>query len=111
MARLIWDKDGTGAPDARVQRFLTGDDLACDRVLLPYDVTASRAHAAGLARIGALGADEAAALDAALDRIGVDFARDTADVGKQGEYSIGVFNPLTVAVTDGLYDFEFKMLF
>jgi argininosuccinate lyase len=71
---LIWDKDGAAAPAPRVQRFLTGDDLSCDRVLLPYDLTASRAHVAGLARIGALGADEAAALDAALAAIGADLA-------------------------------------
>ena len=29
-------------------------------------------------------------------------ARNTADVGKKGSYSIGVFNPLTVALVDGL---------
>lgn len=28
-------------------------------------------------------------------------ARDTADVGKQGDYSFGVFNPLRIAVVDG----------
>jgi hypothetical protein len=28
-------------------------------------------------------------------------ARDTADVGKQGDYSVGLFNPLRIAVLDG----------
>lgn len=28
-------------------------------------------------------------------------ARDTADVGKQGNYSVGIFNPLRIAVVDG----------
>lgn len=28
-------------------------------------------------------------------------ARDTADVGKQGDYSVGIFNPLRIAVLDG----------
>jgi len=29
-------------------------------------------------------------------------ARDTADVGKQGDYSVGIFNPLRIAILDGL---------
>lgn len=28
-------------------------------------------------------------------------ARDTADVGKQGDYSVGIFNPLRIAILDG----------
>ncbi len=69
MAGLIWDKDGGVAPDQRVQRFLCGDDLEHDRVLLPYDIVASRAHVAGLARIDALPAAEAEALDRALEQL------------------------------------------
>ncbi len=29
-------------------------------------------------------------------------ARDTADVGKQGDYRVGVFNPLRIAILDGV---------
>ena len=29
-------------------------------------------------------------------------ARDTADVGKQGDYSVGIFNPLRIAILDGV---------
>jgi len=29
-------------------------------------------------------------------------ARDTADVGKQGDYSVGIFNPLRIAIVDGI---------
>ena len=29
-------------------------------------------------------------------------ARDTADVGKQGDYSVGIFNPLRIAILDGI---------
>lgn len=29
-------------------------------------------------------------------------ARDTADVGKQGDYSVGLFNPLRIAILDGV---------
>jgi len=74
MAKLIWDKEGI-AVDERIQRFLAGDDVVLDRALFLCDVRASRAHAAGLARIGVLTAAEAAAIDGALDALAAAFAR------------------------------------
>lgn len=66
MTRPLWDK-GNAAPDAEAQRFCAGDDVLLDRSLLAHDVRASKAHVAGLARIGVLGADEASALLGGLD--------------------------------------------
>ena len=68
MSGLLWDKGGA-AVDDQVQRFLAGDDVALDRSLFRYDIRASRAHVAGLCRIGVISAEECGALDAALDQL------------------------------------------
>jgi argininosuccinate lyase len=72
MATLIWDKAGATV-DARIQRFCAGDDVVLDRALFLADVRASKAHARGLARIGVLSAEEAAAIDAGLDDLAAAF--------------------------------------
>ena len=48
-------------------RFTVGDDYRWDRVLLPYDVRATRGHVWGLAEIGVLSDDEHAAVTNGLD--------------------------------------------
>jgi argininosuccinate lyase len=73
MAKLIWEKDGT-AVDARIQRFLAGDDVILDRALFLDDVRASKAHVHGLSRVGILDAAEAAAIDEALDALSAAFS-------------------------------------
>jgi argininosuccinate lyase len=70
---VIWAKDGVEI-DARVQRFLAAEDALLDRALLPWDILASRAHVAGLARIGLLTQAEADDLDRALAALADDFA-------------------------------------
>ena len=72
--RPLWDK-GEAAIDAAAQRFCAGDDVVLDRALLPYDIRASEAHVAGLARIGLVSADEAAQLIAGLGELGERVAR------------------------------------
>lgn len=69
MSDYIWSKGDGGGPDAEIMRFLAGNDVRLDRVLLPFDIRASRAHARGLARIGVIGEDEARRLVAALDAL------------------------------------------
>ncbi len=74
MSGYLWDKNDRGeGPDAVVQRFLSGDDVVLDRQLFVFDIRATRAHAHGLARIGVLSANEAAALDAALAELLTEF--------------------------------------
>lgn len=68
MSTLLWQKQGVEI-DARIQRFLAGDDVVLDREFVRYDIRASREHAHGLAAIGILGGDEFAALDAALEAL------------------------------------------
>jgi argininosuccinate lyase len=67
----IWDKrhDDATATDDWVLRFTVGDDYRWDRVLLPYDVRATRAHVWGLAQIGVVGAEEREAVERGLDRL------------------------------------------
>ena len=63
----LWNK-GTSATEA-VDRFTVGNDRVLDRRLARYDVQGSLAHIKMLEHIGLLGADELAALTAALGRI------------------------------------------
>ena len=70
MTDYIWKKDEGGAgPGGAVMDFLAGEDVVLDRELIGFDIRASKAHVAGLARIGLLTAEEAQQLRAGLDRI------------------------------------------
>ncbi|MFZ5657155.1 MAG: argininosuccinate lyase [Pseudomonadota bacterium] len=68
MSTLLWQKDGVEI-DARIQRFLAGDDVVLDREFLRYDIRASREHARGLAAIGILSEGEFARIDDVLTRL------------------------------------------
>jgi argininosuccinate lyase len=72
MTDLLWQKPDS-AVDARIQRFLAGDDVVLDREFFLHDIAASEAHVAGLARIGVLSAEEAAALAHELAALAEDF--------------------------------------
>ncbi|MGP1667134.1 MAG: lyase family protein, partial [Rhodanobacter sp.] len=58
-------------------QFLAGNDVLLDREFFLYDITASKAHVQGLAHIGVVSSDEAAALERELDVLAQDF-RDGA---------------------------------
>jgi argininosuccinate lyase len=73
MSDLLWQKDGI-AVDARVMRFLAGDDVVLDREFFAHDIVASKVHVEGLARIGVIKAAESAALIGELDVLAQDFA-------------------------------------
>ncbi len=68
MSTPIWDK-GTTTADDWVTRFTVGDDYEWDRLLLPYDVKATRAHAWGLRQIDVLSAEEWETTNTALDAL------------------------------------------
>ena len=55
--QVIWAKPGFEINHA-IQNFLAGDDILLDAALFPYDISASRAHARGLERIGILDREE-----------------------------------------------------
>jgi len=73
MSDLLWQKDGV-AVDARIMRFLAGDDVVLDREFFLHDIAASKVHVEGLARIGVIAAAEKASLVRELDVLADDFA-------------------------------------
>src|SRR5690349_9384359 len=76
MTDLLWQKPDVQV-DARIMRFLAGSDVLLDREFFLHDIAASKAHVEGLARIGVVSADEAAALARELDALGEDFKSGT----------------------------------
>jgi len=72
MSDLLWQKPGV-AVDEGIQAFLAGDDVVLDREFFLHDITASRAHAQGLARIGMLAPVEREGLLRELDLLADDF--------------------------------------
>ena len=69
MNQPIWQKEDAAAPTDWVTRFTVGEDYKWDRLLLPYDVRATRAHAWGLHRIDVLSDEEFEAAENALDAL------------------------------------------
>lgn len=76
MSDLLWQKPGVEV-DARIMRFLAGDDVLLDREFFLYDIRASQAHVEGLARIGVLAEEEASALVRELAALGAEFHNGT----------------------------------
>ncbi len=72
MSDLLWQKSGVET-DARIMRFLAGNDVILDREFFLHDIRASRAHVEGLRRINIVSADEATALAKELDLLSEDF--------------------------------------
>jgi argininosuccinate lyase len=68
MNEPLWQKNSTTTEDW-VTRFTVGDDYKWDRLLLPYDVRATRAHAWGLHQIDVLSEAEFEAAEDALDAL------------------------------------------
>jgi len=73
MTQPLWQKSDTHV-DARIMRFLAGNDVVLDREFFLHDITASKAHVEGLANIGIVSSDEQASLLRELDTLAVDFA-------------------------------------
>lgn len=74
MSDLLWKKSGVQV-DARIMAFLAGDDVVLDREFFLHDIEASGAHVEGLANIGIVTADDAAAIKRELAALADDFKR------------------------------------
>jgi len=72
MSDLLWQKPGVEV-DARIMRFLAGDDVVLDREFFLHDIVASKAHVEGLRNIAILSATETDALLRELDLLAADF--------------------------------------
>ena len=64
----MWSGRFSQGPDAEFEQWQRS--FPFDRVLLPYEVAASKAHASALAKAGVLDSDELATTLFALDQIG-----------------------------------------
>ena len=84
MSAPIWKKEGAGAEDW-VTRFTVGEDYLWDRLLLPFDLTASEAHAWGLQQAGVLTGDELTAIQDGLQTIRAEFAQGKLTVEQADE--------------------------
>jgi len=80
---MLWDKGQSVA--AWVQRFTVGEDYRWDTLLLPYDIEGTRAHAAGLHRIGILSDAELRAVSEALDALKAEVAAGRVVVRPEDE--------------------------
>src|SRR6201991_518058 len=76
MTQPLWQKSDTQV-DARIMRFLAGNDVVLDREFFLHDITASKAHVEGLANIGVVSAQERDALLRELDTLAADFSAGT----------------------------------
>ncbi|MBS0381417.1 MAG: argininosuccinate lyase [Proteobacteria bacterium] len=76
MPQPLWQKSGSKV-DAKIMRFLAGDDVLLDREFFLHDIAASKAHVEGLANIGVVSTDEATALKRELDALAADFTNGT----------------------------------
>ena len=63
----MWSGRFSQAPDAEFEQWQRS--FPFDRILLPYEVAASKAHASALAKAGVLTASELSATLSALDQI------------------------------------------
>ncbi len=73
----MWSGRFSQEPDADFEQWQRS--FPFDRVLLPYEVAASKAHASALAKAGVLNADELATTLFALDQIGCEGAPEADD--------------------------------
>ncbi|MDX1557209.1 MAG: lyase family protein, partial [Xanthomonadales bacterium] len=80
MSDTLWQAAGVSGPDEAIMAFLAGEDIVCDRVLLPFDIRATRAHVRGLRRIGVVDEEECAVLCNHLDRL--------AEAVRSGDFSL-----------------------
>ena len=81
----LWTKDDATTADDWMMRFTVGEDYRWDRLLLPYDVRATRAHAWGLQQIGVLTEDEMEQVHGALDALLDAFAGGDVTVEPEDE--------------------------
>ncbi len=95
MAAPLWQK-GTAAEDW-VIRFTVGDDYLWDRLLLPYDAVATRAHAEGLVGAGVLTGEELTALTGALEAFQADVDAGTVTIRPEDEDAHTVLETYLVA--------------
>ncbi len=77
MKRVIWQDQNEESIDNTIMEFLAGEDVILDRELFPFDIRATSAHVAGLARIGLLDEEGSRRLRGLLDDLLKEFEAGT----------------------------------
>jgi len=80
----LWHKKG-GSTQYAVEKYTVGSDYLFDMELLPFDITASRAHAKELKRIGVITAKELEKILAVFNALERDFEKGTVRVKPEDE--------------------------
>ena len=83
MAKL-WKKSDTKMHPA-VEKYTAGTDYIFDVEILPFDITASRAHAKGLEKIGILTSEEQQQLSRGLDSLEKDMSAGKIEITPEDE--------------------------
>lgn len=66
----IWNQNAQQSDlEQKVNKFTVGDDYILDQRLVPYDIKASKAHAAGLVTAGILSDEECSLIHEALEKL------------------------------------------
>ncbi len=68
-----------------VEKYTTGTDSIFDMELMPFDILASRAHAAGLEKIGILSSGELKKIQSGLDELAKDFKAEEIKITPEDE--------------------------
>lgn len=70
--KKLWNSTGSKL-NPLIEAYTVGEDYLLDRVIMPYDILASRAHAKGLKQIGILKEEELTGILNMLDQLQTDF--------------------------------------
>lgn len=84
----LWQKNSTDMSSdiaKQVEAFTVGNDYELDQVLVPFDVKASKVHAAALEGAGVLTPDELEKLTKGLDEIFTDWKKGEFDITVEDE--------------------------
>jgi argininosuccinate lyase len=73
MKKLLWQSDADENIDQTIMEFMAGEDVELDREIFVFDIRATAAHVAGLARIGILEDAEAERLRKLLEDLCSEF--------------------------------------
>ena len=84
LADFLWQKDGADI-DARVMKFMAGDDVVLDRELFVFDLRASKAHAEGLRNIDVLSQEECQQLCKGLEELETAFTSGDFELDERYE--------------------------
>ncbi|MCW8878156.1 MAG: argininosuccinate lyase [Kangiellaceae bacterium] len=85
MSAPIWQKQSAAKTDEAIMQYMAGEDIILDRILMPYDILASKAHASGLQSIGVLSEEELIKLKRELDNLSLALAQGDFTLDSQFE--------------------------